>query len=430
MSQFNANQFFSRLAYGGGGFGQYGDVGAPRPQTFPAPRGQPSGGSQGMNPLAPRPMASRFRGMQADVDRAMNQFRGATQQDPQNRFERYTDSMRIGAPNADWNRPSQVPGIGTGGVRPNYRSQMNDAAWNSLFSNAVFGDMQTQQGIMDAQFNRLNEGMANYQDAFTQGAERMQQIAQQQRESIGAKANQAMQMGQQGYDDFVKYRDQQLGAVGRDIDAANQQSAAAVASYEETIGQYKDRTALQAQNLAVGLQRQVQNTMRDISSGMNPDGTMMDPAQRAALMTTMQQNTAEQTSMGINQIYTQFNDTMATMGTNLANLKQAQAQTTLAGGQLRGQVGTAFGAQTIDAQRMRGSMMELSANLTTTMEQMSAATELGSINLLVNGFKDMYDMIQGNKQGHTSMYAALSGWLAGMTTPGLTQIAPPNFRNL
>jgi hypothetical protein len=426
MSQFNANQFFSRLAYGGGGFGPFGDVGSP--QTFPYPGSNQPSGSSGGSPNAPRPVGPNLRDAQRDVDRAMNQFRGMTQS--QNGWRPYTDSMRYGAPNADYNRRSSVPGTGTGGVRPNYRSQMNDAAWNALFTNAVFGDMQTQQGIMDEQFNRLNQGMSNYEQAFTQGADRMRDIAQQQRASIGAKADQAMQMGQQGYGDFIKYRDQQLAAVGKDITAANEQAAGAVESYEKTIGQYKDRTALQAQDLAVGLQRQVQNTMNDIATGMNPDGTMMDPAQKAALMTTMQQNTAQQTSLGINEIYTKFNDTMASMGANLASLKQAQSQTTLAGGQLRGQVGTAFGAQTIDAQRMRGSMMELSANLTTTMEQMSAASELGAINLLTQGYKDMYDMIQGNKRGTTSMFAALSGWLAGMTTPGLTQIAPPNFRNL
>lgn len=309
------------------------------------------------------------------------------------------------------------------------RSQMNDAAWNSLFSGAVFGDMQNQQGIMEEQFRRLNQGMGQFQGAVEQGADRLRGIAEQQRQTLGGEAERVQQLGQQGYDEFVRFRDQQIGAVGKDIERANEQAAGAVESFEKTMGQYQDRTALQASNLAVGLGRQVQNTMQQIASGINPDGTQMTNAERAAIQMTMQRDVAEQTSMGVNQIYSQFNETMASMGANLAQLKQAQAQTTMAGGQLRGQMGTAFGSQTVDAQRMRASMTELSSGLRTTMEQMSAASELGAINLLTQGYKDMYDMIQGNKRGTTSMYAALSGWLAGMTTPGLTQISPPNFRN-
>ena len=316
------------------------------------------------------------------------------------------------------------------GQGPFAQRDRNNSEWNALFSQAVFGDMARQQGIMDEQFGRLNQGMGRFEGAFTQGADRMREIAGQQRQTLGAEADRAQQLGQQGYDDFLRFRDQQLSAVGQDIERANQQAAGAVSSFEGTMGEYKDRTALQASNLAVGLGRQVQNAMQQLAGGLNPDGTMMTPAERAALQTTMQRDVAEQTSMGINQIYSQFNDTMASMGANLAQLKQAQAQTTMAGGQLRGQVGTAFGGQTIDAQRMRASMTELSSNLRTTMEQMSAASELGAINLLTGGYKDMYDMIQGNKRGTTSMYAALSGWLAGMTTPALGAITPPNFRSM
>ena len=118
---------------------------------------------------------------------------------------------------------------------------------------------------------------------------------------------------------------------------------------------------------------------------------------------------------------------MAQMGQNLSQLTMAQSQTAMAGGQLRGQVGTAFGAQTIDAQRSRDAMTQLSASLNTTMEQMSAASELQAVGLLANGYKDMYSMIMGNRRGATSMFAALTGYISAMTTPGITFTPTPEF---
>jgi hypothetical protein len=398
-------------------------------QTFPAPdplsQFSPFGGSSGGS------LGPTFR----KAGQAAN--RGSRQDLPQ---RTWTPFNPTGGPSFTGPRPSVAqasggrwrpfnPSGGQGGSGFG-RRQGSQGAWNSLFSGAVFGDMQRQQDIMDQQFGRLNQVAGQFGQAVGQGAEAIRGQDERARQTLEGQAQGAEQLGRQGFDEFVRFRDQQIGAVGQDIARANEQAAGAVAGYERTMGEYQDRTALQAKDLAVGLSRQVQSAMAQLNGGVNPDGTMMTPAEQAAIRTTMQRDVAEQTSTGINQIYTQFNDTMASMGQNLAALRQAQSQTTMAGGQLRGQVGTAFGAQTVDAQRQRAAMTELSSNLRVTMEQMSAASELGAVNLLVGGYKEMYDMIQGNRRGTTSMYAALSGWLAGVTTPGLGQIAPPDFRNL
>ena len=402
MSSFNANSFFNSIA-----------AGNPQTPVFPYPGSQTSGGFNGPN----------LNAAQGAVSRAQ---RGFGQQGGQ-RWKPYNAGPGFGYRQPDVGMgPSQVPGARTANLGGGNRA-MNDAAWNALFSNAVFGDMQNQQGLMNEQFNRLDQAMGGFGQQVTQGADRMRSVDARQRATMQGQAAGADQIGQQGYDDFIKYRDQQLAAVGKDIGKANEQAAQSVATYQQAIGEYKDRTALQAQNMAVGLQRQVDNMMKNVAMGINSDGTAMDPAQKAAMMSEMQRNTAEQTSMGINDIYTKYNDTMVAMKADLSKLQSAQSQGTLAGGQLRGQVGTAFGSQTLEAQQFRGSMKQLSSTILGSMEQMSAAAELGSVNLLVNGYKDMYEMIQGNKRGTTSLYAALSGWLAGMTTPGLRDISTPNF---
>jgi hypothetical protein len=287
--------------------------------------------------------------------------------------------------------------------------------------------MGNQQGVMNEQFARANQMMGGYEQAFQQGAQAIQGQNAQMRQNLGGLAQRAEQQGQAAFDEFKQFRDQQIGRVDQDISQANQFAQEARANYEKAIGEYQDRSAQQAADLRVGLERQVQNQMRTIEMGRNPDGSLMSPAERAAMQQTMQAETAQQVSQGVNQIYTGLNDTMAQMKGNLSSLMNAQSQTALAGGQLRGQVGTAFGAQTIDASRQRASMMELSANLNTTMEQLSAASQLQAVNLLTNGYKDMYAMVQGNKRGVTSMFAALTGYIAAMTTPGMQFVQPPNF---
>lgn len=313
------------------------------------------------------------------------------------------------------------------GVGHREQVAINDAAWRTLLGGAIFQDMGNQQGIMNEQFGRGEQAIGQFGQQLQQGAEAIRSQDQRMRQNLGGIAQQVQQQGKEGYDEFTRFRDKQLGAVGADIDQANKFAAEARAQYEKTIGEYKDRSAQQAGDLRIGLERQVQNQMRSIEMGRNPDGSMMTPAEKAAMTQNMQQAVSEQVSQGVNQIYTNLNDTMAQMGQNLSQLTMAQSQTAMAGGQLRGQVGTAFGAQTIDAQRSRDAMTQLSASLNTTMEQLSAASELQAVNLLTNGYKDMYGMIMGNRRGATSMFAALTGYIAAMTTPGITFVPQPEF---
>lgn len=310
---------------------------------------------------------------------------------------------------------------------PRQQASINDAAWRTLLGGAIFQDMGNQQQIMNEQFGRGEQAIGQFGQQLQQGAQAIRNQDQAMRQNLGGIAQQVQQQGQQGLQEFERFRDQQMGAVGQDITQANQFAAEARQQYEQTIAQYQDRSAQQASDLRVGLERQVQNQMRSIEMGRNPDGSMMTPAEKAAMTQNMQQAVSEQVSQGVNQIYTGLNDTMAQMGQNLSQLTMAQSQTAMAGGQLRGQIGTAFGAQTLDAQRTRDAMTQLSASLNTTMEQMSAASELQAVGLLANGYKDMYSMIMGNRRGATSMFAALTGYISAMTTPGITFTPTPEF---
>jgi hypothetical protein len=407
MSQFNQPNF------GNFGPGSYDPVSNFSPFGQPIRRGSRNQGPSNMGPGSFDP-ATRLRQLQS-------QGQNASAQQTQRFSGGFNPKTTLGRSMV---RQGQQGGMNMG-VRDQVRA--NDAAWSTVLGGSIFQDMTNQQNVMNEQFARANQMMGGYGQAVQEGAQAIRAQDAQMRQNIGGLAQRAEQQGQAAFDEFKQFRDQQIGRVDQDISQANRFAQEATENYQQAIGEYQDRSAQQAADLRIGLERQVQNTMRTIEMGRNPDGSLMSPAERAAMQQTLQAETAMQVSQGVNQIYTGLNDTMAQMKGNLSSLMNVQSQTALAGGQLRGQMGTAFGAQTIDASRQRAAMTELSANLNTTMEQLSAASQLQSVNLLTNGYKDMYAMVQGNRRGVTSMFAALTGYIAAMTTPGMQFVPQPNF---
>jgi hypothetical protein len=141
----------------------------------------------------------------------------------------------------------------------------------------------------------------------------------------------------------------------------------------------------------------------------------------------MMQDVSNQVTQTVTGIYSNMNQTMASMRGNLSSLMGAQSQTAMAGGQLRGQMGTSFGAQTLQSQQMNQQMMELGTNVRMMGEQAYASAMQQSVVLELQGRTTVAQMIQENPRQFVSMFAGLTGYLAGATTPGINQISVPNF---
>ncbi len=293
--------------------------------------------------------------------------------------------------------------------------------WDQALAGAMGQDMANQQGAMNQQFNQMSGQIGQYEDALQRGIGTMQSVGVQQRDALQGLAGGLEQQGQKGFDEFKAFRDQQMGRVDQDISKANQFAAQATQNYEQAIGEFKDTSAQDAANAAFGMRRNAQEQMSQI------DMLDVDPGQKAALKQTMMQDVSNQVTQTVTGIYSNMNQTMASMRGNLSSLMGAQSQTAMAGGQLRGQMGTSFGAQTLQSQQMNQQMMELGTNVRMMGEQAYASAMQQSVVLELQGRTTVAQMIQENPRQFVSMFAGLTGYLAGATTPGINQISVPNF---
>ena len=382
----------------------------PRPPAAPRP----------MNPLEGRPGASSF---QTTAPSSFNR-RGIVPmgQVPTPRGQQPNQMQYMGNTVSQGSQPSFIPGAGMvpmGLPAGNIGQQFIN--WDQALANAMGMDIANQQGAMNQQYGQMQGQIGQYEQALQQGLGTLQSVGVQQQQALQGIAGGLEQKGQQGYQEFKDFRDQQMGAVGQDITKANQFAAQATQNYQQAIADFKDTSAQDAANAAFGMRRNAQEQMAQID--------MLDasPAEKAALKQTMMADVGSQVTQTVTGIYSNMNQTMASMQGNLSSLMGAQSQTAMAGGQLRGQVGTAFGAQTLQAQQMNQQMSELGANLRVMGEQALASAMQQSVMLELQGRQTVAQMIQENPRQFVSMFAGMTGFLAAATTPGIGQISVPNF---
>lgn len=330
-------------------------------------------------------------------------------------WQPYTGSFSAQQPGTP-NRP-------TGPARQIGQSRIDQGYlnWDQALAGAMGQDMSNQQGAMNQQFGQMQGQIGQYENALQRGIGTMQSVGVQQQQALQGLAGGLEQQGQKGFEEFKGFRDQQMGRVDQDISKANQFAAQATENYEQAISQFQDTSAQDAANAAFGMRRNAQEQMQQI------DMLDVDPGQKAALKQTMMQDVGNQVTQTVTGIYSNMNQTMASMRGNLSSLMGAQSQTAMAGGQLRGQMGTSFGAQTLQAQQMNQQMMELGTNVRMMGEQAYASAMQQSVMLELQGRTTVAQMIQENPRQFVSMFAGLTGYLAGATTPGINQISVPNF---
>lgn len=392
----------------------------PRPAAAPRPTTQPNPlqGRPGAQPFAQAPRQQPMNMPPANVRRGpvpMSQAPELTPRQP-NQMQYLNPALVQGQQNIGISGQGMIP---LGLPQANVGQQFIN--WDQALANAMGMDIANQQGAMNQQYGQMQGQIGQYEQALQQGLGTLQSVGVQQQQALQGIAGGLEQKGQQGYQEFKDFRDQQMGAVGQDITKANQFAAQATQNYQQAIADFQDTSAQDAANAAFGLRRNAQEQMAQID--------MLDasPAEKAALKQTMMADVGSQVTQTVTGIYSNMNQTVASMQGNLSSLMGAQSQTAMAGGQLRGQVGTAFGAQTLDAIKMNQQMSELGANLRVMGEQALASAMQQSVMLELQGRQTVAQMIQENPRQFVSMFAGMTGFLAAATTPGIGQISVPNF---
>jgi hypothetical protein len=357
------------------------------------------------------------------------------QQQPMNPFARLSNVPVQAAPPRQqaFKTPNLGRYMGMGANQPGVLSGMTPLSsgqdaqrqqfinWDQALAGAMGTDMRNQQGSMNQQFGEMRGQIGQYEDALQRGLGTLQSVGAGQRDTMRGLATGAQAQGQQGFEEFKAFRDQQMGRVDQDISKSNQFAAQATENYQQAISQFQDTSAQDAANAAFGMRRSAQEQLSQINM------LDVDEGQKAALRQQLSQDVGNQVTQTVTGIYGNMNQTLASMRGNLSSLMGAQSQTALGGGQLRGQMGTSFGAQTLEAQQSNQRMMELGINLRTMGEQAYASAMQQSVALELQGRTTVAQMIQENPRQFVSMFAGLTGYLAGATTPGIGQIGIPNF---
>lgn len=292
---------------------------------------------------------------------------------------------------------------------------------------ALGQDMTRQQWGMDQAYQANVGQQGSFEEALGRNTQGLRDAGERARGEARGVSGQMDQAGRDSYNRFSEFRDQQMGEVDRDIDSANRFAAEATDSYRDTISNFRDTSAQDAANAAFGLRRTMQEQTSSIRAGLRPDGTMMSPAEQQAATSQLQMDVSNQVTTAVGQIFSNSNRLVAEMGANLSNLQMGQAQTAMAGGNLRGQVGTAFGGQTLQAEGIRQQYAELSGQYRMMGEQMSSAGLMAAAQMEMQGRGAMSDYVYRNPRQFVSMFAGLSSYLAAASIPGAGQFSQLNF---
>lgn len=384
---------FSGFPNFGGLSRRVGSRGATR-QTFStpagggAPPGAPGGGINPgvMGPRNPQQALEEFAASQG------YQMRGG-------QFVRREGGLKFTASPSEMAKRMGPPGMRGGGLL----GQM---------AGALGRDVQAQQEAADRQFARQQEEIEGMKGFLGERTGDFEALAEEQAGTLREQAGRLEETGGELREDTLSRFESGAEGVMEDVrgQIGKAEDLAAQATRE-----FEDRAAQDASAAAYGIRRNAQAAMEQIGAGLNPDGTLMTPAQRQAAMTELRMETDAQVQQQITGIFSDYNRMRA-------GLRMNQASLAMAGGQLLGQVGTAISGQRAQAllstQAMQQQLMEFGANMRVQAEQIRSSAQLAAVNFEMQGRLAISEMVRANPEGIISLYAALSSFIGAATIPG------------
>jgi len=285
---------------------------------------------------------------------------------------------------------------------------------------ALFGDMDNQQKLADEAFKRGNKTIGEF-DSVLAGADKS---------ILGARdsALDAIHRAEgQATADFATY-DKQAEATLLDMDSrlkgVSSYAKAAVASSGRAVTDYERDMRSNVAAMTSGLSERINQSLTEINAGLNPDGTMMTPAQRA-------QSKAMVVGSGMRQIAEATGELWQSSAANIASLRNTPAsvqadaaKTELSAASQRGAIAsdlakTRLGAS-VDLAGIRSNLASLEANI----HQSSA---LALLQTKLQGYQTKFALQEANRQGSVSVFAGLSALYALRTAPGAANV--PGINN-
>jgi hypothetical protein len=357
---------------------------------------------------------------------------------------------RMGGPNRGAAiRRNMRLNAGGGAPRPGGGGGGGGSMVDDLFG-TMDEEMDRLQGAADRQYGR-NQGQIDAFGEFLGGVEGdIMGTAEQGAAGLEGEAGNLAALGDQAVDEFGRQRSRVEGQLDQDLggvfDAADAASGAAdeamgfayraEGSARGAVSGYDAASEANVSNAVAGLERRTSQQRQMIERGLNPDGTMMSPAERQAATRQLQYDTNVAVGETVTQIRDQQQQTLAGLRMQLANVQLGGGQIALGAaaaqteaGRLRqgaaesrAQVGIALNAQGLDAERIRQGYRGVGASLMTTASEMRNAARALATQLEMSGRTALADMVRNNPETVVSRFNAMLTMYGVLSAPGARSV--------
>lgn len=321
--------------------------------------------------------------------------------------------------------PGKHPGFG--GFRP--EAEMKQVGTRGGFfeqlSASMFGDIQRQQQAADRQHQRLGEQTAGFEEFIQGRAGDFEQLAGEQAGVLGSEAERLRAMGEgqlsaleEDRAKFEEFKTDTLGNLEERLGRSEKTFGDAIRRFE------KEQTQALPAAIAAGIRADAQAQMKEIQSGLRPDGSMMTEAERQDAMMQVQTRTARQVQQAVVPVQERAQENLAQLRVGFSQLQQGNAA-------LEAQIRTEFGRQDISFQQQKTQLQgvqaqlgSMAANLVSLGEQLRSAAQLNAVNFEMQGRLSVSELIRQNPESVVGVFAGLAALLQAATIPGAGGIPP------
>lgn len=318
-------------------------------------------------------------------------------------------------------------------------------AIDSLFG-TVTDENARMQAAADRQFGRNNEQIQGYGDFLSTLNPSLMGVSDRNAALLFGAAGQATGLGDTAVRDQRSRGDAIMAALEGDLsrvggtadriegdaDAALRYGAAGVRAAGNALGGYQSDSQANISATVSGLHRQMQTRSQLVNSGINPDGTMMTPAERQAAQRQLTFDTMQATSGVVSQMREEQSRIAAQLGMQLAgtNISAGQIALGAAGarteaGRLRegvattrATVGSSVSGQALDVERLRTGYRQLASGLLESGANMRSSALTLALQLESQGRIAMAEMVRNNPESVVSSFASLLQLYSVASAPG------------
>jgi hypothetical protein len=291
-------------------------------------------------------------------------------------------------------------------------------------------DAQRQQDAANRQFERNNAQIAGFEEFLGRETPRFEMIAADQAKAYGLEADRLDQQAGAGFDEFDKFRDQTLGEQRQGIQGAIGAAQGAVSTFRSAIDAYADTSAQDASVTAAGIRESFQTQLKQMSSGINPDGSRMTPEQQMAARQQMTYDGEKAVAQAIIPHFQRMNENLLQAKSRLSDLQLAESQTRLVGANSLAATATNFSGQRVALEAHAQRTRELASNLRVQGAALQAGAHLTAVQFEMQGRQQMAQLVSANPESVVGIMPVLAAMFGAASAPGANNIGGMNMNTM